>query len=104
MHLLLIIQVSNNTFAYIFEGNNIPTQPKPSGFPDSHLDVRRQPTTGSASTSLASLACGMDYACVLLSRCSSCCRITHWLQPVSHTNNRSTSAFWTPKSKYTLGS
>ena len=57
MHLLLILQVSKK-FAHIFEGNNIPTQPKRSVSLGGHLDVRLQPATGSASTSLASPACG----------------------------------------------
>ena len=44
---------------------------------DRHLDVRLQPATGSASTSLASPACRMDYARALRSRSSCCCRIAH---------------------------
>ena len=90
MHLLLILQVSNKKFAHIFEGNNIPTQPRWSVSPDSHLDVRLQPATGSASTSLASSACRMDSVSTLRSRSSRCIRIAHCFQLVSHTNNGST--------------
>ena len=68
MHLLLILQVSNKKFAHIVEGNNILTQPRRSVSPDSHLDVRLQQATGSASTSLASPACGMDSTSALRSR------------------------------------
>ena len=56
MHLPLILQVRSKKFAHVFEGTNIPTQPKRSVSPDSHLDVRIQPATGSATTSLASPA------------------------------------------------
>ena len=45
MHLLLILHVSNKKFAHIFEGNNIPTHPRRSVSPNSHLDVRFQPAT-----------------------------------------------------------
>ena len=76
-------------FAHIFDGN-IPTQPRWSVSPHSHLDVRLQPATGSASTSLASPGYRMDSVSALRSRSSRCCRIAHCFQLVSHTNNSST--------------
>ena len=90
MHLLPILQVSNKKFAHIFEDNNIPTQPRRCVSPDSHLNLRRQPATGSASTSRASKACRMDTASALRSRFPRICIIAHCLQLVSHTNNSST--------------
>ena len=56
------------TASALFEGNNIPTHRRRSVSPYCHLDVRRQPATGSASTSLASPACRMDFASALRSR------------------------------------
>ena len=73
----VILQVSSKKFAHTFEGNNILTQPRWSVSPDSHLDVRLQLATGSASTSLASPACDMDSASALCSRSSRCCKIAH---------------------------
>ena len=89
MHLLLILQVSNKKFAHIFEGINIPTQFRRSVSRDSHLEVRPQPATGSASTSLASPARRMDSASALRAS-SRCCRIAHCFQLVSHTSISST--------------
>ena len=86
----LILKVSNKKFAHIFEANKIPTQPRLSVSPDSHLDVRLQPATVAASTSLASPACRMDSASALRSRSSRFCRIAQCFQLVSHTNNSST--------------
>ena len=62
MHLLLILQLCNKKSSHIFEGNNIPTQPRRCVTRDSHRDMRLQPATGSASISLASLAGRMDSA------------------------------------------
>ena len=67
MHLLLILQVSKKKSAYIFESNNIPTQPGRSVSRDGPPDVRLQPATGSVYTILASPACRMDFARALLS-------------------------------------
>ena len=62
MNLLHILQVCTRKFAHTFEYIDIPTQSRRSVSPDSHLDVRFQPATGSASTSLASRACRMGSA------------------------------------------
>ena len=90
MHPLLILKVSNKKFAHIFQGNSIPTQPRRSVSRDSHLDLRLQPATGSASASLASPACRMDPASALRSLSSRCCRIAYCFQLVPHTNDSST--------------
>ena len=90
--------------AHIFESNNIPTQPRPSVSPDSHLDVRLQTATGSASITLASPACRMDSASALRSPSSRCCRIAHCFQLVSHTDSSTVFSGLRKASRSRLGS
>ena len=71
----VILQVSSKKFAHTFEGSNIPTQPRRSVSHDSHLDVRLQPATDPASTSLDSPAGRMNSTSALRSLSSGCCRI-----------------------------
>ena len=90
MHVLLILQVSNNKIAHILGGNNISTQSRRPDSLDGHLHVRLQTVTGSASTSLASPTCRMDSDRALRTRSSRCCRIASCSQLVIHSKKSST--------------